>query len=165
MLAGEPLPFLWRPSGQPRPRNAEVSPLRLAHLSHLWGLRMSIPAEPARQKKGVISISKKSVCLRKLRHLNFLSALKHAAQVPENEFVVIYPCSECEGLHVGHSITDPAWALKRWIARAERRIQRSTEELAAPEVTTERAERLRRSIHDRRNHLKQLRSALAARTR
>jgi hypothetical protein len=112
--------------------------------------------------KGVIRISKKSACLRKLCHFNYLSALKHAARLPKNESLVIYPCGECKGLHVGHSINDPAWALQRRIARAERRIQRSAEELAAPCTNTELAERLCRSIHDQQNHLEQLRSDLAS---
>ena len=76
-------------------------------------------------------------CGRKLRHLDYLSAIRHAANVPENETVVIYPCSYCDGLHVGHQgwgkktnkrsslttgqpklVHDLAWRL----ARAERRI-------------------------------------------
>ncbi len=47
-----------------------------------------------------------SSCLRKIRHLNYLSALRHAVKVHNNETVVIYPCSYCEGMHVGHSVAE-----------------------------------------------------------
>jgi len=64
-------------------------------------------------------------------------------------------------LHVGHSITDPIWALKRRVARTERRLLRSTELLRAAEMTGESVERIQQSIKDRRNHLKRLRTDLA----
>ena len=53
-------------------------------------------------------------CGRKLRHIDYLSAMRHAINVPDNETVVIYPCSYCDGLHVGH---------QRWHDRAVRRQQ------------------------------------------
>ncbi len=40
-------------------------------------------------------ISRERSCRRKLRHLNYLEALRHAARVPQNETVVIYPCAYC----------------------------------------------------------------------
>lgn len=78
-------------------------------------------------------------CGRKLRHLDYLSAMRHAINAPDNdETVVIYSCSYCDGLHVGHQrwrkrddqrpthiatsqpklVHDLAWRL----ARTERRI-------------------------------------------
>ena len=53
-------------------------------------------------------------CGRKLCHFDYLSALQHAANLADNETVVIYPCSYCEALHVGH---------QRWRGRAVRRQQ------------------------------------------
>lgn len=40
-------------------------------------------------------------CKRKLRHLNFLSALQHVAGLG-NPDLHVYPCPVCSGLHVGH---------------------------------------------------------------
>jgi hypothetical protein len=40
-------------------------------------------------------------CKRKLRHLNLLSALQHAARLGDPDLHV-YPCPVCSGLHVGH---------------------------------------------------------------
>ncbi len=41
-------------------------------------------------------------CLRKRRHTDYLSAIRHAATVDRNSTVVVYPCGYCCGLHVGH---------------------------------------------------------------
>jgi hypothetical protein len=41
-------------------------------------------------------------CRRKLRHLNFLSALHHAKRLGDPDLHV-YPCPICSGLHVGHN--------------------------------------------------------------
>ncbi len=41
-------------------------------------------------------------CQRKLRHLDYLSALLHARGLPDPD-LHIYPCPVCLGLHVGHS--------------------------------------------------------------
>ena len=40
-------------------------------------------------------------CHRKLRHVDYLTALLHARAIP-TENLVIYPCIVCDGLHVGH---------------------------------------------------------------
>jgi hypothetical protein len=40
-------------------------------------------------------------CHRKLRHVDFLSALLHARRL-EDQHLNIYPCPICFGLHVGH---------------------------------------------------------------
>jgi hypothetical protein len=77
-------------------------------------------------------------CGRKLRHFDYLSAMLHAVNVPDNESVVIYPCSYCDSLHVGHqrwrngankpsgstTIKQPKLVhdLVRRLARTERRI-------------------------------------------
>jgi len=39
-------------------------------------------------------------CQRKMRHLDYLSALKHACRLGDD--INIYPCHLCRGLHVGH---------------------------------------------------------------
>jgi hypothetical protein len=41
-------------------------------------------------------------CFRKICHSNYLIALRHAARIPDNERVVVYPCNFCGGMHVGH---------------------------------------------------------------
>lgn len=64
-------------------------------------------------------------------------------------------------LHVGHSVTDPIWALRLRIARTERRLLRSAELLRAAEMAGEAGQGIRQSITDRRNHLKRLRTDLA----
>jgi len=51
-----------------------------------------------------------SNCRRKLRHTNVLSALLHASQLQDDD-LHIYPCSLCQGLHVGH---DPEWKARRY---------------------------------------------------
>jgi hypothetical protein len=40
-------------------------------------------------------------CHKKLRHVDYLTALLHARAIP-TENLVIYPCIVCDGLHVGH---------------------------------------------------------------
>ena len=40
-------------------------------------------------------------CQRKMRHLDYLSALKHACRLGDD--INIYPCHLCGGLHVGHN--------------------------------------------------------------
>jgi hypothetical protein len=40
-------------------------------------------------------------CRRKLRHVDFLSALKHASGLGEQD-IHIYRCQVCDGLHIGH---------------------------------------------------------------
>jgi hypothetical protein len=59
-------------------------------------------------------------CLRKRRHIDYLSALRHAAALDRNSTVVVYPCEYCGGLHVGHQA--------RTIKRQPRRKRASTPE-------------------------------------
>jgi len=40
-------------------------------------------------------------CRRKLRHIDYLSALMHARALGDAN-LVIYPCPVCRGMHVGH---------------------------------------------------------------
>lgn len=104
-------------------------------------------------------ISRKRSCRRKLRHLNYLEALHHAAKVPRNETVVIYPCAYCAGLHVGHSAATPEAALLRRIARAERRIARTKTALVnALSLTDEEIQRHRQRLRDLRSHLGRLKT-------
>ena len=42
-------------------------------------------------------------CRRKLCHPHYLSALLHARRLPPEDDIVIYPCSICCRLHVGHA--------------------------------------------------------------
>jgi hypothetical protein len=43
-------------------------------------------------------------CRRKIRHFDYLSALKHASRLEDHD-LHIYPCDVCMGLHVGHDPT------------------------------------------------------------
>ena len=107
-------------------------------------------------------ISRERSCRRKLRHLNYLEAMRHAAEVPLNETVVIYPCVYCTGLHVGHSSTPEARLLRR-IARTERRIARTTMTLeSSASLTDEEIERQRQRLRDLRAHLAQLKPQVNA---
>jgi hypothetical protein len=65
--------------------------------------------------------SPESNCRRKIRHENYLSALRHAVGIPDNETIVIYPCPTCLGIHCGHGI-DRASKLIRKLARTEQKI-------------------------------------------
>lgn len=74
-------------------------------------------------------------CLRKRRHIDYLSALRHAAALDRNSTVVVYPCEYCVGLHVGHQnlavkphprrkrAAAPVDPLLRDIARTKRKIE------------------------------------------
>jgi hypothetical protein len=57
-------------------------------------------------------------CLRKLRHPNYLSALRHAAGLSQDNSLVIYPCPFCAGLHVGHTRTNTAKRVRRELRKA-----------------------------------------------
>jgi len=65
--------------------------------------------------------SPESRCRRKLRHDDYWSALRHAATIPDNATVVIYPCPVCPGIHCGHGI-DPVGKLIRKLPKTERKI-------------------------------------------
>lgn len=129
---------------------------------------VSIVVKPIKERTNTIST--KHNCLRKLLHTDYLSAIQHAARVPDNDSVVIYPCGGCGEkdemhLHVGHSMTDPIWKLKRQIARTDRRLSQSAELLLTAEIGGEGAKSLQQSIRDRRAHLERLRANLAALTK
>jgi hypothetical protein len=79
-------------------------------------------------------VSSRSSCERKLRHLDYFSALQHATNIPDNETVVIYPCRYCLGLHCGHSITAPKDVLQKRLTSTERKIGRATRKLECSAV-------------------------------
>ncbi len=85
-------------------------------------------------------------CGRKLRHLDYLSAMRHAANVPDNETVVIYPCSYCDAMHVGH---------QRWRKKDKKRPRRT--KTSQPKLVHDLAWRLART--ERRIALVQARFA------
>ena len=99
-------------------------------------------------------ISRERSCRRKLRHLNYLEALRHAAKVPRNETVIVYPCNYCVGLHVGHSVPTPAAVLASRIARTERKIAQTKMALEnATPLAKEEIQRQRQRLRDLGVHL------------
>lgn len=108
-------------------------------------------------------------CRRKRRHLDYLSAIRHAALVPENETVVVYPCEFCGGLHVGHqtptrqlnqSPSVPGDLVSKGIARTKRRIERVLKQMhSAP---TRRDPEMRRRAHQRLRDLRRYLVSLEA---
>jgi hypothetical protein len=80
-------------------------------------------------------------CRRKLRHVDFLSALLHARRL-EDQHLNIYPCPICLGLHVGHR------------GDAEARRRRSiVKELESLDRRVREIERDHAGLLDRRNKL------------
>ena len=84
-------------------------------------------------------------CKRKLRHRHYLSALLHACRLRQDEDLIIYPCSLCSHLHVGHSGKMKGkrtltyandWERKK--ARLERRIARVQDQLAQLQLNLQR---------------------------
>jgi hypothetical protein len=71
-------------------------------------------------------------CRRKLRHTNFLTALMHARLLQDDD-LRIYPCSVCQGLHVGH---DPERRARerRQIILELRSLERRLQELERERV-------------------------------
>jgi hypothetical protein len=65
--------------------------------------------------------SPESNCQRKIRHEDYWSALCHAATIPDNATVVIYPCPVCLGIHCGHGIDQPSKLIRK-LTRTERKI-------------------------------------------
>ena len=57
-------------------------------------------------------------CLRKFRHPDYLSALRHAALLGDDGSLVIYPCPFCAGLHVGHTRPGTATRVRRGLCKA-----------------------------------------------
>jgi hypothetical protein len=89
-------------------------------------------------------------CLRKLRHTNYLSAMQHAAQLPNNENISIYFCPTCDALHLGHNR----------LARTEKRIARAQERmegLMAPYL-----ERNQQRLRDLCAHLERLKIQMSS---
>lgn len=116
-------------------------------------------------------------CRRKRRHIDYLSALKHAATLDRGDIVVVYPCKHCGGLHVGHQTTTfkrkskwqrspvPVDPLLRSIARTKLRIERALIQLERG-FTNPRPKALQRAqqrLTDLRKHLASLESKRSAR--
>jgi hypothetical protein len=87
-----------------------------------------------------------------------VSALFHAAQVPNNETVVVYGCEFCGGHHVGHSV------IFRKIAKTESRIARARDELRFAASQSDIQSRNRQRIRDLEKHLAQLKKLLPSST-
>jgi hypothetical protein len=66
-------------------------------------------------------------CRRKLRHLDYLTALLHARRLEEQD-LNIYPCSICGGLHVGHR-PDAVAQRRRFIVKELKSLDRRTREI------------------------------------
>lgn len=81
-----------------------------------------------------------SVCKRKYRHVNFLSAILHAQRI-DSPGLDVYPCELCGGLHVGHNPNNPETQRTRFIRKRLRSIDR---QLAAMD---RQASELRREWH------------------
>jgi len=108
-------------------------------------------------------MSRRSSCERKLRHLDYLSALQHATGIPHNETVVIYPCQFCQALHCGHSVATQIKIadLQKNLARTEGRIARAIMKLkCAAVLTTQETQRERQRLKDLRGHLESLKARL-----
>lgn len=94
--------------------------------------------------------SRQGNCLRKRRHTNFLSAIQHAAQLPNNENISIYFCPICEALHIGHNR----------LARTERRIARAQERMEGQ--VTPYLERNQQRLGDLCAHLERLKIQMSS---
>lgn len=73
-------------------------------------------------------------CHRKLRHVNFLTAMLHASSLNDSD-IVIYPCRVCGGLHVGHP------PLRTRLAKISERLKKNSEQLK--NIERQRSELLR----------------------
>jgi hypothetical protein len=76
--------------------------------------------------------SSQANCRRKLRHTNFLTALIHADRLGDDD-LRIYPCSVCQGLHVGHD-PEPTARVRRRIIHELRSLKRRLRELERKRV-------------------------------
>ena len=63
-------------------------------------LHVHIPSHPVAPEFNLAPRDVRN-CKRKLRHVDFLSALRHAVRLGDSDLHV-YPCPVCFGLHVGH---------------------------------------------------------------
>ena len=114
-------------------------------------------------------------CLRKRRHIDYLSALRHATTLDRNYAVVVYPCDYCAGLHVGHQAlmikrrlrrkgtSAPQNPLLRDIARTKRKIELRIKHfergVTNPRPVT--VKKYQQSLTDLREHLVLLESRLS----
>jgi hypothetical protein len=87
-------------------------------------------------------------CKRKLRHVEYLSALLHASRLGDPDLHV-YPCPVCAGLHVGH---DPDRIKRRTLAKELASIERRITDLKLEDS----------QLQQRKTILLQLRRALAS---
>jgi hypothetical protein len=94
--------------------------------------------------------SRQGNCLRKRRHTNFLSAIQHAAQLPDNRNISIYFCPTCGGLHLGHN---------RFV-RTEKRIARAQERMAG--LMAPYLERNQQRLRDLCAHLERLKIQMSS---
>jgi hypothetical protein len=100
----------------------------------------------------VPTASEKWNCRRKLRHPDYLSALRHAGNLGEPD-LRIYPCSVCLGLHIGH---DPdATRLKG----VERNLDDIEFRLAVLEVERKQLNRHRDLLLERQEQLRERKRA------
>jgi hypothetical protein len=65
-------------------------------------------------------------CQRKIRHPDYLSAIKHARCLGDEE-LNIYPCSACSGLHVGHDPHSETVKQRRYARRQLQSIAKRLE--------------------------------------
>ena len=75
----------------------------------------------------------RSNCQRKLCHPDYLSALLHARRLRPEDDIVIYPCSICCRLHVGHAnkmISKRLTSPEKKKARLRRKIAQVQQQLA-----------------------------------
>lgn len=94
-------------------------------------------------------------CRRKLKHINYLSALHHARHLGDPD-LLIYPCPICLGLHVGHDpIATRLKAVRLNLAAIESR-------LAELEVERRELDRRRAALLEQRQRLREKRTVVEA---
>jgi len=81
-------------------------------------------------------------CQRKLRHTDYLSAIKHARCLGDEE-LNIYPCPVCSGLHVGHDPQSQALKRRRY---AQRQLQSIVKRLEFLDIEKHRLELQREAL-------------------
>jgi hypothetical protein len=90
-------------------------------------------------------------CRRKLRHRNYLSALHHARRLGHPD-LNIYPCSVCDGLHVGHNSTGESVG----------RLRKTRKKLRAIESRLQAIDRERQELEEQKKALLEKRRNLLA---
>jgi hypothetical protein len=118
-------------------------------------------------------------CTRKWRHLDYLSAIKHAVRLAQDETLAIYPCSYCDGLHVGHHRSRrglppidgcdvwllPSDPLYKAIMRTRGKIARATlQQRQHPNTDTEKHRMLRQQLTSLQSNLEKLENQLEQRS-